>query len=212
MSQMTYGRTGECLARRCHIRRLLRLLPRGRLGGAGRQETKENPHGCHGRKVSGRHRDPAAHWGDPPGGSRRPACRRSRATGRMSTTGASARRDWTRYRTSSPRSMGLTSTSSTFARSMKMRCADRHARMARLDHRAAEDHRSPDQSDGAGRECSRRFSSRDSVEAGVWVLRQADHHRLGPRAYRKRLDRADEAPWVGTCRRGTASCSGHCSG
>ena len=36
----------------------------------------------------------------------------------------------------------------------------------------------------------------DSVDAGLRVFRQADHHRLGPRPHRPRLDRADEAPRI----------------
>ena len=36
----------------------------------------------------------------------------------------------------------------------------------------------------------------DSVDAGLRVFGQADHDRLGPRAHRTRLDRADEAPRI----------------
>ena len=62
------------------------------------------------------------------------------------------------------------------------RAADhRHARLARLDHRAAEDHRSADQSDGAWRERGGRVRRRDSVAAGLRVFRQADRDRLGSR-------------------------------
>ena len=62
-----------------------------------------------------------------PSTMRRRACswrrsRRSRATGRPSTTGASARPSSTRCPTSSPRSTGWTSTSSTFAPSTRTRC------------------------------------------------------------------------------------------
>ena len=39
-----------------------------------------------------------------------------------------------------------------------------------------------------------RFPCGDSVDAGLRVLGQADHDRLGPRADRACLDRADEAP------------------
>ena len=70
----------------------------------------------------------------------------------------------------------------------------RHARLAGLDHRAAEDHRSADQSDGARRERSGRVRRRDSVAAGLRVLGQADRDRLGSDPHRARLDRADEAP------------------
>ena len=70
----------------------------------------------------------------------------------------------------------------------------RHARVARLDHRAVEDHRSADQPDGAWRERIGRFRRRDSVIAGPWVFREAHHARLGSRSHRTRLDRADETP------------------
>ena len=54
------------------------------------------------------------------------------------------------------------------------------ARMARLDHRAAEDHRSTDQSDGKWRERIGRFPSGDSVDAGLRILRQAGQTGWGP--------------------------------
>ena len=57
--------------------------------------------------------------------------------------------------------------------------AHRHARMARLDHRAAEDHRSTDQSHGTWRERIGRVPCRDSVDAGLRVFRQADHAPAG---------------------------------
>ena len=41
-----------------------------------------------------------------------------------------------------------------------------------------------------------RFPPGDSVDARLRVFRQADHHRLGPRAHRASLGRADEAPWL----------------
>ena len=66
--------------------------------------------------------------------------------------------------------------------------------MARLDHRAAEDHRSAHQSHGAWRQRVGCLPCRDSVDAGLRLLRQADHDRLGLRPHRPRLDRADEAP------------------
>ena len=68
--------------------------------------------------------------------------------------------------------------------------------MARLDHRAAEDHRPADQSHGAWRQGIGRFPCGDSVDAGLRVFGQADHDRLGPRPHRTCLGRADEAPWV----------------
>ena len=74
--------------------------------------------------------------------------------------------------------------------------ADRHARVARLDHRAAEDHRAAHQSHGAWRERVGRVPSGDPLAAGLRVLRQADHHRLGSRPHRACLGRADEAPRI----------------
>ena len=65
------------------------------------------------------------------------------------------------------------------------RAADhRHARLAGLDHRAAEDHRAADQSDGAWRQRGGRVRRRDPVAAGLRLLRQADRARLGPAAHR----------------------------
>jgi hypothetical protein len=46
------------------------------------------------------------------------------------------------------------------------------------------------------RERFRCFPRGDSVNAGLWFLSQADHPRLGPRAYRARLGHADEAPGI----------------
>ena len=74
--------------------------------------------------------------------------------------------------------------------------AHRHARMARLDHRADEDHRSADQSHRTWRERIGCVPPGDSVDAGLRILRQADHDRLGPRPHRAGLDRADEAPRI----------------
>ncbi len=67
-------------------------------------------------------------------------------------------------------------------RSKQRKCAadDRHARMARLDHRAAEDHRSADQPDRAWRDRIGRVSCGDPVAAGLRLLRQADGARLEP--------------------------------
>ena len=50
--------------------------------------------------------------------------------------------------------------------------AHRDARMARLDHRADEDHRSADQSHGARRKGIGRVRSGDSVDAGLRILGQ----------------------------------------
>ena len=73
---------------------------------------------------------------------------------------------------------------------------DRHARLARLDHRAVEDHRSADEPHGARRERGGRVRRRDSVAAGLRVLREAHHDRLGSHPHRARVGRADEAPRI----------------
>src|SRR3954454_14778904 len=73
--------------------------------------------------------------------------------------------------------------------------------MARLGHRAAEDHRATDQSDGARRERSGRVPSRDPVDARLRILRQAGRHWLGPGAHRACLGGADEAPGIRPLRR-----------
>src|SRR5262249_15764273 len=57
--------------------------------------------------------------------------------------------------------------------------ADRESRLAWLDHRATEDHRSTDRSDGTRRERSGCLRCRDSVDARLRVLGEADEHRLG---------------------------------
>ena len=104
----------------------------------------------------------------------------------------------------------------------KCAAADRHAWVARLDHRAAEDHRSADQSHGAWRERIGRLPSGDSVAAGLRVFRQADHDGLGPRPHRARLGRtlmkrlgytryvAQGGDWGDACRRadGAAGAAG----
>ena len=72
--------------------------------------------------------------------------------------------------------------------------ADRHARMARLDHRAVEDRRSADEPDGPWRKRSGRVRRRDSLVAGPRVLREAHRSRLGPDSHRAGVDRPDEAP------------------
>ena len=79
--------------------------------------------------------------------------------------------------------------------------ADRHARLAGLDGRAAEDHRSAHQSHRARRERGGRLPSRDPVVAGPRVLGEADRDRLGPDPHRARLGRADEAPRIRPLRR-----------
>ena len=68
--------------------------------------------------------------------------------------------------------------------------------MARLGHRADEDHRPADQPDGARRERIGRLPPGDPVDAGLRVFGQADHDRLGPRPHRPCLGRADEAPGI----------------
>ena len=79
--------------------------------------------------------------------------------------------------------------------------AHHQPRMARLDHRAIEAHRPTDQSHGTWGERSRRIRCGDSVDAGLRVFRQADEHRLGPRAHGPSLGRADEAPRLHPLRR-----------
>jgi hypothetical protein len=92
---------------------------------------------------------------------------------------------------------------------------DRHARMARLSHRAVEDYRSADESNGTWRERSRRFPSGNPVPTGLRVFSQAYLYRLGSGAHCKCLGSADEAPWIrkicGTRRRFGRGCL-HCDG
>ena len=77
----------------------------------------------------------------------------------------------------------------------------RHARLARLDGRAAEDHRTAHRSHGPRRERRGRLPSRDPVVAGPRLLRQADRDRLGPDPDRARLGRPDGAPRIRPFRR-----------
>src|SRR6266540_3928477 len=79
--------------------------------------------------------------------------------------------------------------------------ADRQSRMAGLDHRAAEDHRSTDRSNGIRRERNRRLRRRDSVDAGLRVLGQVAEHRLGPRA----AGRSGPTPTSSTSTRSTGA-------
>jgi hypothetical protein len=74
-------------------------------------------------------------------------------------------------------------------------------RMARLDHRATEDHRSTDRSHGPWRQRIGRIPSGDPIDAGLRVFRQAGQYRLGPRAHRPGLGRADGAPRLHPVRR-----------
>ena len=79
----------------------------------------------------------------------------------------------------------------------------RHPRMARLDHRAAEDYRSVDRSYGAWWKGGGRVRSGDPFAARLWVFRKADHDRLGSHPHRTRLDCADEAAGIhAVCRAG----------
>src|SRR3984885_9181083 len=80
--------------------------------------------------------------------------------------------------------------------SRKRIAAHRHARVARIGHRAAEDHRPAHQPHGTWRERIGCFPSCDPVNAGLRVLRQADRYRLGPRPHRPRLGSADGAPGI----------------
>src|ERR1700758_3001934 len=68
--------------------------------------------------------------------------------------------------------------------------------MARLRHRAAKDHRPIDQPRGSWRKRIGCVPLGHSVVARLRILRQAVYGRLGPRAHRAYLDRADEAPWL----------------
>ena len=72
--------------------------------------------------------------------------------------------------------------------------AGRLPRLARLDRRAAEAHRPAHRSHRARREHVGRLPRRDPLDAGLRVLRQADHDRLGSRTHRQGLRRAHEAP------------------
>ena len=74
--------------------------------------------------------------------------------------------------------------------------ADRHARLARLDDRAAQDHRAAHGSDDPRRQRGGRLPSRHPVVAGPRVLRKADGDGLGPDPHRARLGRADAAPRI----------------
>ena len=69
------------------------------------------------------------------------------------------------------------------------------------DHRAAEDRRSADQSDGSWRERIGGVQRRDSLVARIRLFGQADRDRLGSRSHRAGMDRADEAPRIQAIRR-----------
>ena len=182
---------------------------------------KEDPHGSHDRKVSGRHHDPPVHDRDRPRRSSRTCVRASRRRAgprrsrvddpsqgvQLATMQALARYWADRVRLAQVRGEAEGATALHHRdrraghplrpRPLQARgraAARRRARMARLGHRAAEDHRPTHQSDGARRERVGRVPRRDPVDAGLRVLGQADHHRLGPGAHRARLGGADEAP------------------
>ena len=72
--------------------------------------------------------------------------------------------------------------------------ADRHARLARLDHRAVQDRRPAHRSHRPRRGRLGRVPPGDPVAAGLRVLRPAAAARLGPDPHRPRLGRADETP------------------
>ncbi len=60
--------------------------------------------------------------------------------------------------------------------------AHRHAWVARLDHRAAEDHRAADRSNIPWRECCGRIPSGDPLDARLRPFWKAKHDRLGARS------------------------------
>jgi hypothetical protein len=74
--------------------------------------------------------------------------------------------------------------------------ADRHPRLAGLDHRAAEAHRAPHRPHRPRWQRGRRLRCGDPLPARSRVLGQADHHRLGPDPDRACLGRADGPPWL----------------
>ena len=74
--------------------------------------------------------------------------------------------------------------------------AHHHARLAGLDHRDAERHRAAYRPDGTRRQRGGRVRRGGAVDARLRVLRDTDHHRLGPRPHRGRLDRADASPRI----------------
>src|SRR6266404_1363381 len=131
-----------------------------------------NSHGCNARRAARDYAEPRALLGD--------RLRLAQVRGETERAAAIHHRDrWARH--------------SFHSRPFKTRkcvAADRYARMARLDHRSV------DQSHGTWRERIGRFPPGDSVDTRLRVFRQADHHRLGPRAHRASMGRAHETPWL----------------
>ena len=171
-------------------------------------------------RSSGRHHDPAVHGRDPRGGSRGPAGahrrdalpregdRRGRLAGRAARAHAGPRSllgDRVRLaqvRGAAERRPELHHRDRRAGHPLRPRplqargraAARRLPRLAGIDRRAAEAHRPAHRSHRARRERVGRLPRRDPVDAGVRVLRQADHDRLGSRAHREGLRRAHEAP------------------
>src|SRR5579871_3906056 len=78
----------------------------------------------------------------------------------------------------------------------KCAAAHRHARLARIDHRTAQDHRTADESDGTWRERFGRVPYRHPLDTRLRLLGKADGAQLGDRHDRPRLGRADATPWL----------------
>ena len=180
---------------------------------------RRDPHGCHARKVSGRHSDPSVHDRDPQSGPRRPAgAHRGHALARE---GGRRRCVAGRAAGDDPGSRALLGDRARLAqvrgqaqlgaqlhhrdrraghplrpRSLEARgraAAHRLPRMARLVHRADEDRRPAHQPHRTRRERIGRLPPGDPQHAGLRVLGQADHDRVGPDPHGARLRRADEA-------------------
>ncbi len=76
----------------------------------------------------------------------------------------------------------------------------RHARLARLDHRTAQNHRATDQSDSTRWKRLGRIPCRRPVDAGLRILGKADLDRLGPRPHSQRLGGVDDSSGLHTLR------------
>ena len=162
--------------------------------------TKEHRHGRHDRESGGRHSDPTVHHRVSRSGARGAArAYRGHALaregdGRRPVAGRAARDDpGARARVGDRLRLGQVRGEAERAAALRHRdrraghplrprslearrraAADRHARMAGLDHRAAEDHRSAHRSHGTRRERVGRLPRGDPLDAGLRVLRQAD--------------------------------------